>query len=402
MDVVYDAKPDKPRTFQYLRLENAGRRYFCLQQNLIDLIWVLYFQKNPLSPIITPDLKPTRLSFIFSWLRQQFGDIRYNGKILIKFFAYRYQLRPLDEVIPLSFYGQICVPVHKGYKIFDLRRGIVVKMYNQDVSTSSIMSEIEQLKLVSQIDFAPSIGRWNIQDRWFEESYFNGSLDSSQLTMDSSTLLKKFQDNVLQLMKSLVLFQEPIAKNSIEYVNNISRILYDSKLSRQEETVKNFREIKIFIDSVVERLHGEENDSIQLVFSHGDFVPANMLNTNRGMKLVDWEGAMYRSALFDFYSYFFFRPVWLKASVSEMSVVIREALSIFISSVATQSPEVSNSLLKSENAFRWIFYIEIICREVKREMTDTRLDILGIIFGYIETFNHYEDVLAGCYVEGET
>ncbi len=385
---------DKSRTFQYIKIESNGRRYFCVQQSLIDVIWVLYFEENPSRPTITPDSTPTRLGFVLGWLRQQFGDIRMNLKSLMKFVFHKYQLKSIDGVICLSYYGQTCMPVHKGYKIFDLRRGMVLKVFDQDISTSLILSEIEQLRLVSKIDFAPSIGRWNIQDRWYEENYVNGSMDSSHLLMDSATLLKKFRGEVVQHMKDLVLFQKPITKNAIDYVNDISSILEVSGMSKREESMKEFREIKTFIDSVVERLHGAGNYPIQVVFAHSDFVPANMMQTSKGMKLVDWEEAKYRSALFDFYSYFFFRPVWLKTGVKELTREIQEALSIFISSIATESPEVSKSLLSLENDYRWIFYIDLLCRQMKREMTDTRLDIRSIIFQYMGTFNRYEEELA--------
>ena len=52
-------------------------------------------------------------------------------------------------------------------------------------------------------------------------------------------------------------------------------------------------------------LRGEENRPVFLVLTHGDFCPANMVNTPHGIKIIDWEGVGNRSVLFDVYSYFF-------------------------------------------------------------------------------------------------
>jgi len=147
---------DNSRTFQYIKIENEGRRYFCLQQNLAVLAWILYFKKNTLRPIIRRDSKRFSLRFVVSWLRNNYRLFRKNSIFLIIFTCYKYQLRRLDSVVSLPFYGQICVPVHKGYKIFDLYRGKVIKLFDPDVDASRIVTQIEGLKNISHLDCAPS------------------------------------------------------------------------------------------------------------------------------------------------------------------------------------------------------------------------------------------------------
>ncbi len=41
------------------------------------------------------------------------------------------------------------------------------------------------------------------------------------------------------------------------------------------------------------------NNSVYIVFTHGDMVPANILDTKNGIKIIDWESTSYRSVLFD-------------------------------------------------------------------------------------------------------
>ncbi|MDH3772120.1 MAG: aminoglycoside phosphotransferase family protein, partial [Nitrospirota bacterium] len=200
--------------------------------------------------------------------------------------------------------------------------------------------------------------------------------------------------DIMPRLDSLMLLQKPMTNNSIEYTKGIMEIIEVSGLSRRESTVREFNKIQSFLDSVLRRLRAEGNCDVQLVFTHGDFCPANMLNTRHGIRIIDWEGAKYRSALFDFYSYFFYRPVSRKVPVATLASELNEALPFFISNLDKKAPHISNNLIQLNNVYRWIYYIEQICKEVEREMTDKNLNILESILRYIEAFNRYEEIRA--------
>jgi thiamine kinase-like enzyme len=146
---------------------------------------------------------------------------------------------------------------------------------------------------------------------------------------------------------------------------------------------------------MVERVRGNGNIPVYLVFTHGDFCPANMLKTTRGLKCIDWESAKYRSALFDWYSYFFYRMVSSKHSVEKVASEINEGLPIFISELVMKMPEMAQNLSHFENVYRWVYYVEEVCKGLERERTDKNLNILADILGYIEAFTRYEEALAG-------
>jgi hypothetical protein len=165
-------------------------------------------------------------------------------------------------------------------------------------------------------------------------------------------------------------------------------------LLSQELTATEFVKIKKFLDSTVERLRVEGNCPVYLVFTHGDFCPANMLNTPYGIRIIDWESADYRSALFDFYSYFFYRSVARKIPVTVLVSEINEAFPLFVSSLTKKAPGISQSIISLRDTYRWLYYIERICMLVDRKVTDKNLNILEDILRYIEAFNHYEEIIA--------
>jgi hypothetical protein len=381
--------------FQYVKIQSENRRFFCLQQNILVLAWMLFFIKDSLTPIVRFDPKTSRGRLFVKQLQSYLGFVKKNVRCLSHFMGYKFQVLSRQEIVELPCYGQICVPIHQGYKIFDFHRGVAIKVFDHHVNPSAIRDEIDILKVVSRIEFASSIKKWSIEERWYEEEYVNGSLDSSYKPLDSEALLEKFSNEILQHLINLMLFQEPISQNSVEHALDISRGLQSKILSKSGSTGADYQKITLCIEDIVRRLQAEGNFQIFWVFAHGDFVPANMLNTQHGMKIIDWEGAGYRSALFDFYSYFFYRPACRDVSVGVVVSEIQKALPMVISELTAKSPEVSNSLKALEKTYRWIFYLEMISRLVDREMTDENLNVMHYIQEYMKAFNLYEELCAG-------
>ena len=179
------------RTYQYIKSRDQYR-YFCLQQNPFMLFWLLFFTKNTILSANRNGFKKWSIRWIKREIREYYYYFRGNIFKLISFVKYKFRLQNSDSLVELPFYGQTCVLVNKGYKIFNLRRGVAIKVYRNDVDIPTITKELECLKNGSQFDFAPSIRRINIKERWYEEEYISGSKDYSSNPRDSKTLLEKF------------------------------------------------------------------------------------------------------------------------------------------------------------------------------------------------------------------
>jgi len=81
--------------------------------------------------------------------------------------------------------------------------------------------------------------------------------------------------------------------------------------------------------------------------------------------------------------------------VATLASELNQALPFFISNLDKKASHISNSLIQLKNVYRWIYYVEQICKEVEREMTDKNLNILDDILEYIAAFNTYEELLPG-------
>jgi len=378
-------------TFQFIKIKDNDKRLFCLQQSVPILAWILYCKQDVLPPIEWLTQKsPSPLSW-FKRFRRYAGFFKQQTKLILVFVLYKYQWRNIEQAVSLPKYGQVCFPVHQGYKIFDLRKGVVTKVFDGDVSVSVMRDEIDMLRRASQIEFAPSLNQWHMGDKWYEEEFLYGALDSSSPPPDSKTLGKKFEDEIVPFLCHLVLLQQPtIIRRASEYVEGVIQYSDFSRLSIEEPVPEYCNALSKCFEEMVERIRGEGNCSIFLVFAHGDFVPANMVNTRDGIKLIDWEHAGCRSALFDFYSYFFNRTVSRKIPVRSIVSEIDAALPIFLDRVSRKAPDVSESICRWEECYRWTFFIEILSKLVSRERSDKNLDIKNYIVRYIHTFAEYE------------
>ncbi len=382
------------RQYKYIQLSNY---YVCLEQNTAVLAWLLYFRRKDLLSIFTPWIKSESPSLKVNYLRYIYALFINNGKLLGLFLQYQFKLRAIDSYIELPTYGHLCKHVHKGYKVFNLISNTVIKIFDSDVHADHIADELNRLQSISHYEFSPTLVKSNVNERWYEEKYVSGSPHSSYRSHDSSTLLQSFRREIAPCLNKLISFNQPKSTDPIRYVDKVVKSIESALAKNNKGDLKDRDRIRYFSDSILKRLHNENKYHIYLVFSHGDFCPANILTTKSGLKLLDWESVSYRSALFDFYSYFFYRPVFIDVPVEQMFSELCEALPRFISELSLISSDIPDNLLARERTYRWIYYLERIGMLVDRHMTDKNLNIMDIILRYIEAFNYYDEKLGGSY-----
>ena len=130
------------RKFKYIKMRSSGWGFFCVQQPPLVFAWLLYCKQAALASILSPWVKNPVPCWSLGSCRDRCRLFLSNLKTFIVFLRCRCDLKVMDSAVELPLYGQLCIPVHKGYKIFDFRRGIVAKVFDSDVNVSSIFLEI--------------------------------------------------------------------------------------------------------------------------------------------------------------------------------------------------------------------------------------------------------------------
>lgn len=127
---------------------------------------------------------------------------------------YKLHLPGDGSVLELPARENLCLQVHNWYKIFYLRRNVVVKMFSPEIDLVTVRSEIDRVRTVEKYDFAPSVHQWNVEQRRYEEDYVNGY----QAEYSSWTFfLRTFQQWLAPLIESMILASPPQVVNVMEY-----------------------------------------------------------------------------------------------------------------------------------------------------------------------------------------
>lgn len=351
--------------YQYFEIKG---RYYCLQQNPLELAWFLYSCSK--SHQLYSGLTRSRLI-----------------KLLIRLIRHRFRLGSNGPVLELPVYGNLCLSVHRGYKVFNFHQKTVTKIFAPEIDLINVIDEIKRLQRASLLDFAPNVRRWSIKERWYEEDYVNGYPCFSNANSESMTFLKIYHSDIVPCLEQMILLQRPLTVNLTDYVNKTIDILEDSGLSSRELDMDKVSSIKRFIKSIVDRLRFEDNCQVDLVFSHGDFSLVNILRTKDGIKVIDWEGAGRRSILFDFYNYFF-TELYYKRARKNLVQEIKRAISSLQLRLITKAPYLRKTLVSFAQMYRWLYYVERIHMLMERELSNRLLDV---VIHSVEVFNYYEE-----------
>ncbi len=358
----------KKRDYHYIK---RGRLYVCVQQNILLLAWFLLVKNKSLG---LPTLG-------VSWGK---------GFSLIKsLIRYRLSLNSGAIVCVLPLQGNLALDVHQGHKIFLFNQLNVAKVMAPDISTSSMMREIESVQTAGRLDIAPVISQYNIENRWYIEDYIPGQFLYNSQKIPSECLYKMYETEIIKCLATMILSQPSHTVSLIEYVQNlVSRILEEKlssiKLDQQRQTI-----IQEFIKSIETLLCNTSTQKINLIFSHGDFSLQNILKTRNTIKVIDWEGAKSRSILYDFYN-FFMTEIYYERPKGDLVTEIQTAQSKLQSRLMKKGALAIINVVLSEPLFHRLFFLERVLMLLERDLSERSLNVL---MRSIEIFRGYEKLV---------
>jgi hypothetical protein len=362
------------KSYKYVRIDRG--LYVCLHQNLAVLPWLIYLKGKPLG------LRPKNLAETFKSVRRFLGWGKRLARSALPF-------RNEDLILELPFYGHLCLEVHRGYKVFDLRRDTVVKLFEPEVDASIVLMEIERARTVSLYDFAPSVRRWSVAERWYEEEYVNGDpvityTNGYPVTSsDPTNFLETYYQYLSPCLEKLILAQPARRLNVTEYLSTLLDITSEMISKNSSDKDKSLH-VSRFVDSVEEKLHNYKDYEVYIVLSHGDFGNNHVMANDHGIKIIDWEYLSHRSILFDLYSCLF-EQLFFNRRVHDFNKQLNDAVSLLKVNLAPKTPAIANDLFDLAQVYRWIFYIEQICSGVEYSFT-----IMNGKIKWINAFNRFE------------
>ena len=363
------------------RYSRAKSEYLSLEMSPFILLYRLYWYGKP-------------LGIRGRGIRRKLGDCRRLIHMMRILFYYRRHAPGPNDLLVLPVPGDLCRQVQKGYKVFDFRRKVVIKVFKPSIDPASVRREIANVRRVGAHCFAPTVHSWDVEARWYEEDY----VDAYRVARPSlAVFLDTFHVSVPPLLVPVLLAFPPEVRRSIEYVEELIRLNL-SKLG--EPTVQDLDTVKVtkikrFFDQTMDRLRLEGDRPIYLGWSHGDFSTHHVLMANHGSGpvLIDWERSGYRSVMYDLYDAFFKRLRQVGRADPEMVVTMKKAISQFRSHLVLHTSADCHALIASLDTaelYRCIYSIEKVCKSIGRNMTDRKLER---IMTYLNVYTCYEQRL---------
>ena len=357
--------------YKYVKIES--NLYSCVQQNSAILAWLLYMKGKPIG------FRQGGLTGTLKSLRRISGYVK-------KHIEYRNVLNN-TSVLELPFYGHLCIEVGRGFKIFDLRRQTVTKMFKAEIDEDIVVSEIKSARNIGHYSFAPSILNWSVKKRWYEEEFVNDYRISSS---ESNVIMNTYYSDIAPTIENMILCGTQKETNVSEYIKNMIDKFYNG-LRKEDLDAREISRIKGFIKSASDKIFVEDGNHIYLGLSHGDFGHNHVIRSKRGIKIIDWEYIGLRSILFDFFNCFFVQS-FLRHKIHDLELEINNALSSLQSRLNIQEPKMAKNLVPLAQLYRWVFYIERVCSIIELRGLD-----LGCMTRWIDVFEQHEKKLNQVY-----
>lgn len=191
----------------------------------------------------------------------------------------------------------LIVPGNKRIRIFNFASGVVAAIAKSGYDDFSIKKEISVRYKNDLGPFLPiSVADNNC--RWFEEPIISGFSLPRCPPFSGKPQYEK------DAVSKLSLWQENSMSTSVpsSYVETLAESI-TKKGEAAKSTLPSFEQELLVSAVVFLKKRAVACDKVELVFSHGDFQPGNVLVDQKSKKvwIIDWEYAAHRSRYYDFF-----------------------------------------------------------------------------------------------------
>ncbi len=359
-------KPNIRNRTDYTYIPVAGK-YYCLQANLNNLAWIfiIKFRKLHLNSL---GLKRGQLPRILKVIK-----------------IYRNQLKqPPSDTRDLPVFGHMCMPVHRGFKVFNFTSLTATKIFYKGQDDKAAAREVASVREASSLSFTPTLIESAPDNYWYRETFTPGHRSPKNT---QSNPWQIYRTIIVDHLSEMLLSKPQITTGLKDYSEKINRSLRRLLVGIQiDNTVK--ESIEKFIFRISNYLDESDDIRIYCGFTHGDFSFVNFLYDKDRITVIDWETAKQRSIMNDLYNYFF-TELYYRRTQSNLLQEIDAAIPLLENRLTQHKTESISSLMSARHIYRWLYYLERMEILLDREMTP---NVISVIQRSMEVFNNYESI----------
>ncbi|MGH8503911.1 MAG: phosphotransferase family protein [Gammaproteobacteria bacterium] len=280
----------------------------------------------------------------------------------------------------------MCRGVHGGHKIFNLRRAVVIKCLSAQLAQDEVEREIATAAARGRLGFAPTVTRYSVAQRWYEEDYVLGDPGAVFYGAQNAEFRARFHGEIVRILEQILRIEPPAPVRLGDYVDGLmSRLKTALERPRRAPGVGALV-LKFAAEYLEDDLRAAADEIVLTAFSHGDLAAGNILRTNDRAIVIDWEAAGRRSILFDLYSYLFAEVHKRRAKTlpaEELDQAMRA-----LQAKLTREPSRPLDVTRMADIYRRLFYLERLLILAERNVSDKRFSRL--VMRTIEVFSQYE------------
>jgi hypothetical protein len=341
----------------------VGDKYWCTSQNLLKLICYKFLKKDF---FVAKDL---------------------NLKFFLTLLFCQLKLIKASKEIAINQKAQFLIKVHGGFKLFDLYKKRVLKKYNFDNKKNIFKKEFEQLQIIQSLNCSPYVSRVNAEEIFYEEQYSRAIIDLEKAIYTEKEITRIFNEHLIPILIEIIKLENPIHLPLGDYLKKIDYEINHSAIVHSNR--KSYEVIKNFVNQTTDKLKSFEQFYIYLSYTHGDLSTKNMILSNDGIKLIDWEFFRKRNLFFDFYNFFFHMLRKNRQINIDLNSIIEKCFVNFKNLLKDYLDE--NNIGNLNRIYRLLYYLERVLTIIEfRELVTPEKKIRNILYN-IEVFKFYED-----------
>lgn len=280
-----------------------------------------------------------------------------------------------NEIITSDIQGEFLIILRHGvYKIIHINKFEVTTTLPMDLDDSStLIMDLQKAERAAVCELAPNLICSSIENRYFKEEYINAIRPS--YSFNEIELVYK---DVIPALIEIINTEVPIVVNSSIYIRDLWKEV-DYKIDKLQQKksidIKYITKMKNFRNWWYTQLQDDIlPTSTVMVFSHGDFWEGNILQSNNGLKVIDWNTASMRSYFFDLYFVLFSltsRTIDTQYGIYRLNQELSESID-FLSKTLINSNRFEGIPKQVVNTdfYRLLFYLDFMLLKLKEFNTE--------------------------------
>lgn len=281
---------------------------------------------------------------------------------------WRYALRQLSMArlgrsnragaIELPAFGQVGMQVHGGYKLFDLGRRTVTKVFAEAVDAEIAAQEIAASRQASAIAAAPRFIDSDPASKWYCEEYIRGMHATDARFRDRVQIPDLYPD-VETCLLDLANSAPPLLVTTDQHINDLADEAYTARWQAANGDAQVIEVCVQYLAALREYLGNSpaKPNELQLVPTHGDFSLVNAISTGDKLRFIDWEGIRPGGLYSDVYHFLFVERFYDRAT-GHFAKDVAHYVASYRDTCLQQLPELQDAVRIDQGFARRLYYLE--------------------------------------------